>query len=264
MVVNVKKIFSPIVCGALGLLNLIFMSMEFLSVKIFSLSVGGASAYSCVDLLNMPTSDGGIILFSVGLCALLLILISIALVAFGVLGILKGILVSDSMQKIPTKLVSGPCKFLVRFNFIVEVLAFILILICGIVTEMACQPGVGNYFLLVFAIAGWIVFVKFGKKLPAVIGNTANNKAKYSCSACGATANANDKFCPSCGAPVVADNSSCCPACGNAVSENDKFCPSCGAQVPARKAFCSSCGTEIGAGVKFCPKCGAPTGSDRN
>ncbi len=75
----------------------------------------------------------------------------------------------------------------------------------------------------------------------------AQNKA--SCSKCGASINANAKFCPECGAP----NGSVCPKCKASVKANAKFCPECGASM---SAVCPKCRAAVKSGAKFCPECG--------
>lgn len=46
-----------------------------------------------------------------------------------------------------------------------------------------------------------------------------------------------------------------CPSCGASVNANAKFCSDCGAKIPSKK-FCTNCGTELSSNAKFCPECG--------
>ena len=52
------------------------------------------------------------------------------------------------------------------------------------------------------------------------------------CHACGASAQAGDKFCPECGIALSAT----CSECGRAIRANDKFCAGCGAKLLVAEA----------------------------
>jgi len=55
----------------------------------------------------------------------------------------------------------------------------------------------------------------------------ANKEAKITCSKCGATISAKDKFCPECGTPLNKK----CPKCVTMLKAGAKFCPECGEKV---------------------------------
>ena len=72
------------------------------------------------------------------------------------------------------------------------------------------------------------------------------------CPKCGASVNANAKFCPACGEKLAVKAS--CPKCGAEVPAGSKFCPECGEKLGDLK--CRKCGHELKPGAKFCPECG--------
>ena len=47
-----------------------------------------------------------------------------------------------------------------------------------------------------------------------------------------------------------------CPKCGATLQANARFCAECGTAIKANK-FCVQCGSELDANAKFCPDCGA-------
>ena len=75
------------------------------------------------------------------------------------------------------------------------------------------------------------------------------------CAKCGATLQANAKFCLECGekvAPTSPSDMIVCPECGNTVAKG-KFCPECGHKFITA---CPKCGATVTSGAKFCLECG--------
>jgi len=69
---------------------------------------------------------------------------------------------------------------------------------------------------------------------------------------CGASMNANAKFCPECGKPNSTGTVACI-GCGAQIKQGAKFCPECG---KPQSATCGKCNASVPGGVKFCPECG--------
>jgi len=69
---------------------------------------------------------------------------------------------------------------------------------------------------------------------------------------CGASMNANAKFCPECGKPNSTGTVACI-GCGAQIKQGAKFCPECG---KPQSATCGKCNAAVPGGVKFCPECG--------
>jgi len=62
---------------------------------------------------------------------------------------------------------------------------------------------------------------------------TTEIDTELKCVSCGATLDANSRFCNQCGAPVEqkVETSITCPVCGTALTANSKFCNSCGTKL---------------------------------
>ncbi len=80
--------------------------------------------------------------------------------------------------------------------------------------------------------------------------DTEKQKDRVKCGSCGARYGVGIKFCPECGKP-----SNPCPKCNADVGQGVETCPECGSPMPKQ---CPSCGTALDAGAKFCAECGAP------
>lgn len=101
-----------------------------------------------------------------------------------------------------------------------------------------------------------------GNKMGAVVGTQMGNMAMVmdvtgdipkTCEKCGATLNANQKFCSNCGADTQSSNQAKCVSCGASIDVNSKFCPECGS---SQIKTCPNCNVEIKGNPKFCPECG--------
>ena len=69
------------------------------------------------------------------------------------------------------------------------------------------------------------------------------------CATCGASLNADAKFCNNCGKPT----GNTCIKCGAIIPSGAKFCNNCGA---SQASVCPHCGKEITPNSKFCNECG--------
>jgi membrane protease subunit (stomatin/prohibitin family) len=86
------------------------------------------------------------------------------------------------------------------------------------------------------------------------MGNQINPQNQVmKCPGCGATIQANLKFCNECGFKLV-QNKVKCHKCNTENNEDAKFCSNCAANLKAIK--CPKCGKEYNQPTKFCNECG--------
>lgn len=72
------------------------------------------------------------------------------------------------------------------------------------------------------------------------------------CPHCGASCEAEAKFCLNCG-EKFGTAEQVCPECGAALTPGAKFCANCGHRL---NLTCPNCGASLAPGTKFCPECG--------
>ena len=221
---NLKRAFTPLVCTAIGLLNLIFMSMNY--VALFAAHSGerisyGFNAYACTAFGDGSVGNHlEIFLTSIGkdanlrfflsissLVLILLIIMSTILLIVGVFGLLKELfgfnwldcVNSRVLQYIArrTLLVQG---LLVGFSAMLTLITSIANLYTTYDVLFGLRPGIGWYFLLVFGVGAGVLSLL----IPKIFKTTPPAPQKvYKCSECEAKADEGSEFCSACGAKVV-------------------------------------------------------------
>ncbi len=228
MTVNVKRIFSPLICVAAGLFNFVFMFLNY--AKVFS-STGGQSesqafnayetlelANSLEELLNYFTKDSSatFLLSIVSALIIGMIVMGIGLLLVGCIGLVRecaGInlfvgMKPEAADRLTAVLMSGLIGIYGFFNVLSATFLIISCMInsytvslLGYKISFGLKPGIGMFLLLIFSLAELFALQNVQKKL---LAQSQAAKTVYKCSACGEKATASNKFCASCGSPVVA------------------------------------------------------------
>ena len=228
MTVNFKKLLYPLICLVTGLFNFIFMFMNYASLF---LKIGGEketdgfSGYNMMifgedsigDELSIllrafdEKAHAPFLLSFVSILFIFMTILSILLIVVGVLGFLKELWGIDPLKKVEQRIIDRISKELIRIYFCFNifaasslVLSCILNLYTGVYFEdmsLGVQPGIGMFFMLIFAIAAWVVFLQVESRFE--FDHDMPIKTVYRCSFCNAKAKATDQFCSRCGSKVV-------------------------------------------------------------
>lgn len=285
MTPRMKRCLRPAILCLVGLLILIFMIPNYMSVFVSlggediykdgfsaygSISFGDKSPASALEEVLEEDASATFFLALVAILLLFAIIVAVSMIAWGVFGFLKEFEVFDlteilhldeRMEALITKLI------LVGNAGIHGLAAFLTLLSCLFNLQSSSylnalgglQPGTGLFLLLHLSIGSFIAYLILDKK--GLFDSDAPSMT-YECSVCKAKAKSSSKFCPTCGGPIVAiekiPEGSVCPVCGARLKPNDKFCAGCGAPTPPRKDICASCGAKLKPGSQFCSVCGAP------
>ncbi len=246
-----KRLFNPLICTFAGLFNFIFMFLNYAAVFASQGSESeshGLSAYESLkfgdeslanileELLGLFGKDAQatFLLVFVSILLISMIIISIGLLFVGCVGLVRECAGINLLGGIKLPLVNRISKMLMKTYFVCNIVAAGLLLVSCLINlytgniygykiSLGLRPGIGMFFLLIFAIAEWIVFVKLEKKLLAQSNAVT---ATYQCSVCGTKATANDKFCSSCGSPVVViDNASSDETCNTSSANTSTYVP---------------------------------------
>lgn len=261
MMDKLKRNLAYVFCAGLGLFNFIFLAFSY--VKMYSESnvsntnySEGISGYELLkiwgkDMYYMEDAKFGGIMSS--LMQLLVLIVGIALLAWGVLGLLKAFGV---MQKFPDKLGKVESKKIAELGIFgiaglnVLLLVFLIIFTAtnsekidetyyGVryTAEAGYKLSAGPFLAIIFT-AGSAVALKLCQKFVPV--GDSGQAVTYACAKCGKRARAADKFCSACGGEiekkVTVKQEYVCAKCGKTASDKDKFCNSCGGEIVVKEA----------------------------
>ncbi len=207
---------SYIFCAGLGLLNFIFFAIPYVAA-FYSYDYGewggkgsnsqGISGYKVMNLWEV--GFGGVMS---SLFQILILLFGIAMLAYGVCGLLKefGIFKAfpDRLGKFDAKKVGEFALFgYVALNVL---LLIFLIILCATNTESESEYGysasagirfsAGIFITLIFAIGSVVALKLLQKKFLTSDDNTP--KSEYICSRCGKKVKKGIKFCSECGGAI--------------------------------------------------------------
>ena len=269
---NAKRLVAPIVTAGVGFLTFIFMIMDYFYVDFESLVSYGESAYKSIgrffDLGGF--FDGRFFGVLTGIGLICLIIAAVAMLAVGVLCLLKMCANIDILgDAVPLTFVT---KLTVLIYFIISVSTSAMYFLFCAINSFDVSLGVGWWFLLIIGVGEFVTFKIFADDfLTAFAGGPS---IAYKCSSCGAKAKSSDKFCKQCGGSVVAVRTEPapeyrCSSCNSRAKENEKFCAKCGSPIIAIRPTvvdlrCSRCGAPAKNGEKFCAQCGSPVVAVRN
>ncbi len=259
MLNKLKKNLTYVFCAGLGLLNFILLAFNYLK-SFYSYDYGqwggkrssssGISGYKVMDLWEAKFSGVMSSMFQ-----LLILLVGIALLAWGVLGLLKALGIfdkfPDKVGKFESKKI-GELGLFVMAGLNILLLVFLIILSAtntesynenGMKAEAGIKLGAGIFISLIFTVGAVVALKILEKKFPA---SDSDESVTYVCKKCGKKAKAKDKFCSACGGEiekkVVVKEEYACVKCGKKATKKDKFCNACGGEikmkdvVPAEKS----------------------------
>ncbi len=244
MMNKIKNNLTYVFCAVLGLLNFIFLAFNYIAwFEEYSYSVYGSysqsyglSGYKVMDLWGLKFSG---VMSSV--IQLFILLLGIALLAWGVLGLLKAFGV---FEKFPDRLGKLESKKLGEFGLFglaglnVLLLIFLIILTASNTEKSeygsaGIKLSAGIFIALIFTVGAVVALKVLEKKLP--LTDEGGETVTYVCGKCGKKAKAKDKFCSACGGEiekkVAIKEQYICERCGKKATVKDKFCNACGGAV---------------------------------
>lgn len=239
---NLAYVFS----AGLGLFNFILLAFPYIASfsKVEGISYGnysqGHGGYKILELWSM--GFGGAMS---ALMQLFILLLGIALLAWGVLGLLKAFGV---FEKFPDSLGNVSCKKIGEFGlFGLAGLNVLLLIFLIVLTAANTESGegwksgirlsAGIFIAIIFTVGAVVALKVLEKKFP--VTDEGGETVTYVCGKCGKKAKAKDKFCNACGGEiekkVVVKEKYACEKCGKKATAKDKFCNGCGGAVVVKK-----------------------------
>ncbi len=246
---KIKNNLSYVFCAGIGLLNFILLAFNYVSAFAdYKSGLGGylsdwsegVSGYKVMDLW-----DGGFSGVMSSIIQLLILLLGIALLAWGVLGLLKAF---DIFPKFPDKIGSLESKKIGKFGLFgiagLNVLLLIFLIILSVsntekddYVTAGIKLSAGIFIALIITAGAVAALILLEKKLSI---DDSDEKITYVCVKCGKKAKATDKFCNSCGGEiekkVEVKVEYACVKCGKAAKATDKFCNICGGEIKVKEA----------------------------
>lgn len=256
-----KKNSRSLLCIIAGVLTFILLAFSYYSYTIYENPytgekiTGKASGYDSLGIWG----NGGFLGVMVSLFSLLALIGGIALIAVGVISLLRDAL-GVNTPEIPGMKYSTLSRLVLWCYCGLNALVFVLSFIYALVRRVG--PGFGLFLMLLFNVAYFLCDFMF---IPKYLGSNSGPVMEYKCTKCGKKVSANTKFCPDCGGEVAGSVKKefefVCSKCGKKVSSSVKFCPDCGGEIESRekqyvKYVCEKCGKEAKKSEKFCSECG--------
>ena len=248
MLDKIKNNLIYVFCAGIGVLNFILLAIPYVA-SFYSYNYGqyggtgsssaGISGYNVMKLWEF--GFGGVMS---ALIQIFILILGIALLAYGVMGLLKAF---GIFEKFPDKLGKVDMKKIGEFGLYglgglnVLLLIFLIVLTAtntessesyGYSTSAGIRFSAGVFLAIIFIGAGIAGYLVLNKKFPAG-ENTAT--VSYVCNKCGNKAKAKDKFCSQCGGEierkVVVKEEYVCSKCEKKAKAKDKFCSECGGEI---------------------------------
>ncbi len=246
---KLKNNLTYVFCAIIGVINFILLIIPYIS-SFYSYDLGewggkqsnssGISGYKVMDLW-----EGGFSGAMSSLVQLLILIVGIALLLWGILGLLKAM---GTFDKLPDKIGNIEAKKIGEYGLFAMAGLNVLLLIFLIIFTASNSESFSEYgmessagfklsagiFISLIITVGAVVGLKFlEKKYPT--SNNSKENVNYICSKCGKKANKEDKFCTACGGEIEKKSEKkteyACSKCGKNVTEQDKFCNECGGTV---------------------------------
>ncbi len=249
MMNKLKNNLTYVFCAGLGLLNFIFLAFNYIASFVEYSYVGygsysqsyGVSGYKVMDLWELKFSG---VMSSI--IQLFVLLLGIALLAWGVLGLLKAFgifnIVPDRLGKFESKKIGEFGLFgLAGLN--VLLLIFLIILTASNTEKseygsVGIKLSAGIFIALIFTVGAVVALKVLEKKLPST--DEGVETVTYACVKCGKKAKAKDKFCSACGGEiekkVFVKEKYACVKCGKKATAKDRFCNMCGGEIKVKEA----------------------------
>ena len=269
MLEKIKSNLAYTLCAFLGLFNFITFAFSYLGAYVEysgeSETLATKSGYGVMNLFD--TDFWGA---TSSLVQILILIAGIALLAIGVLGLLKAFDVLTTLPEQVEKYVSDKFATFALFGFAaLNTLLFVLLWIYAIANtkgdsyyEIGVSVSFGAYVAFILAVGAAVAIKVLADKLPQ---GGATESVEYVCTKCGKKAKASEKFCNACGGAiekkVKLPVEYVCTKCGKKAKATDKFCSACGGAVEKQvkrpmEYVCSQCGASAKATDKFCILCG--------
>ena len=252
MLEKIKSNLAYVGCAILGLLNFILLAIPYIS-SYYSYDLGewggkqrgsdGISGYKVMDLW-----EGGFSGVMSSLIQIFVLIGGIALLAWGVLGLLKAFGIFD---KFPDRLGNIESKKIAEFGIFglaglnVLLLVFLIIFSAtnsesyseyGMEGSAGIRLSAGIFISLVITVGAVVALKILEKKLPAT---DSGEIITYVCNKCGKKARSTDKFCNACGGEiekkVVVKEEYACEKCGKRATAKEKFCSACGGEIKVKE-----------------------------
>ncbi len=211
---KIKNNLTYVFSAGLGLLNFILLAIPYVASFVkYDLGEYGGKYSNSAGISGykvMSLWDGGFGGVMSSIIQIFILLLGIALFAYGVCGLLK---VFGVFEKFPDKLGKFETKKLGEFGLygfagLNVLLLIFLIILCATHTESEAGFGsagirmsAGIFITLIFAVGAVVALKVLQKKFPASGENEP--QITYTCSKCGKKARAKDKFCNACGGEIV-------------------------------------------------------------
>ena len=243
---NVKKYINPALYIVAGLFNFIWLALSHFTVMVSGFGESESrSMWSGYEMISESArgADGSFFKVLAAIALIVIIIVSIALIVIGVVKLLKTLGISVIPEKFKNYFILATAISTFAI-FAAAIAAFFFTLVFGLCNcesgygiSIVYLPGVGCWFMLVWAVATFITFNKLVKKFDFLAeGEFADaSSTKYVCTKCGKSAKSTDKFCTACGAPVAETLIKyLCTGCGKEVKKGVNFCPDCGSAIEAK------------------------------
>ncbi len=254
MLNKLKKNLTYVLCAGIGLLNFIFLAFNY--VAVYSKSrygdlTEGLSGYQVLKIWGNEDyyfKDGKFGGVMSSMLQLFILLLGIALLAWGVLGLLKAF---GMFEKFPDKVAKLDSKKIGEYGLFgiaglnVLLLVFLIIFVAsqkykitnlGYTSEYGYKLSAGIFITIIFTVGAVVALKILEKKFPD--GEDTTETISYVCSKCGKKAKASDKFCNACGGEVgektMVKEEYVCEKCGKKATEKDKFCNACGGEIKVK------------------------------
>ena len=280
MMDKIKANLSYVICAGLGLTHFILLSFRWLSA--FFKYNGEREAYKfcngygLMKFSNFEHTDARFLAIFAGLLQIILLLLAIGMLAYGVMGLLKGLGVFEQFPDRVGNFESKKIADLALLAYGATIVLIFMLLIIWCLANTETQKW-GSYKLRSGATLGWglilTVLIAGGAAacpfvLPKLLGGAGESggpQVAYRCAQCGKKAGKNEKFCNACGGAIVAEEvkqyNYVCSGCGKKAKKTDKFCNICGGVIEAVEVkhyehVCSGCGKKAKKTDKFCNICG--------
>ncbi len=254
MMEKIKSNLTYVICAVLGLFNFILLAIPYVTVYSksgFTNYSDGVSGYKMLEIWGndeyylADAKFGGVMS---SLIQLFVLLLGIAILAWGTLGLLKAFGIfgqfPDKLGKLESRKLGefGLCG-LAGLN--VLLLVFLIIFTAtnsekineyGYTFEGGYKLSAGIFISLVITAGAVVALKLLEKKFPA---NDSGETITYVCNKCGKKAKAVDKFCSACGGEiekkVVVKEEYACVKCGRKASAKEKFCSECGGEIKVKE-----------------------------
>ncbi len=246
MTINLKRLLNPLICVVAGLFNFIFMFLNYAAIFASQNNESESYGFSSYGFLNFgddspanllsellelfgKEANATVLIVFVAILIIAMIILSVGLIFLGSVGLVREFAGVNLVGNVAPKTINHFSKMLLKFYFAANIgAALSLLMACfinlytgevyGYKISMGMKPEIGMYFLLIFAIAEWIFYLKAEKKFA---GTLSEEKVLYKCSLCGTKAKETDKFCSSCGGAIVPQETTTASTESESVSEEN-------------------------------------------